>query len=121
MMTLRDHIRSIGWRCSIINVTRHRQEDHDDLYFPNSAKGVLTCLSRLRPDIVHVHFGGSLFTRQALLFVVLSLRPRVRNVFTFHSGGFPASVMGKRAPMVVAARLRIAPARCRHRGECGTG
>jgi glycogen(starch) synthase len=97
MMTLRDHIRSIGWRCSIINVTRHRQEDHDDLYFPDSAKGVLACLNAIKPDVVHVHFGGSLFVRQALLFVALSFRRKSANVFTFHSGGFPSSDEGKRA------------------------
>jgi glycogen(starch) synthase len=97
MMTLRDHLRANGWRCSIINVTRHRQPEHDDLYFPASPKDVLQTLRRLAPDVVHVHFGGKLFTRQALLFVVLSMRRRAKNVFTFHSGGFPTSEEGMRA------------------------
>lgn len=97
MMGLRDHLRAKGARCSVINVTRHRQPDHDDLYFPNSAGDVLKTVQSLRPDVVHVHFGGSLFARQALLFVALSLRFKTANVFTFHSGGFPSSPEGQRA------------------------
>ncbi|MGV3709184.1 MAG: glycosyltransferase family 4 protein [Gemmatimonas sp.] len=94
MMGLRDYLRKQGARCSVVNVTRHRQPDHDDLYFPDSAKGVLKTINALNPDVVHIHFGGSLFARQAALFIVLSLRPRTKNVFTFHSGGFPSSPEG---------------------------
>ncbi|MEP6763180.1 MAG: glycosyltransferase family 4 protein [Gemmatimonadaceae bacterium] len=97
MMGLRETLLSNGIRCSVVNVTRHRQPDHDDLYFPNSARALISRLSALKPDIVHVHFGGSLFARQAALFVLLSLRWGSRNVFTFHSGGFPSSKEGRRA------------------------
>lgn len=97
MMGLRDALLAKGFRCSVVNVTRHRQPDHDDLYFPSSPRELLSRLNELRPDIVHVHFGGNLFARQAALFVLLSLRPRTKNVFTFHSGGFPSSVEGQRA------------------------
>ncbi len=97
MMGLRDALLANGSRCSVINVTRHRQADHDDLYFPGSPRELIARLHALRPDVVHLHFGGSLFARQAALFVVLSLRPGVKNVFTFHSGGFPTSPEGKRA------------------------
>lgn len=97
MMGLRDHLLTSGARCSVVNVTRHRQPDHDGLYFPNSAQDVLKQINALKPDVVHVHFGGSLFARQAALFVALSMRPRTANVFTFHSGGFPSSPEGQRA------------------------
>lgn len=97
MMELRSFLRGEGIRCSVINVTRHRQEEHDDLYFPASGREVLSRLDALNPDVVHVHFGGSLFMRQAALFVLLSLRPRTANVFTFHSGGFPGSEEGQSA------------------------
>lgn len=97
MMTLREHLLAQGWRCSVVNVTRHRQPEHDDLYFPSTPREVLATLDRIKPDIVHVHFGGNLFTRQALLFVALSFRRRAKSVFTFHSGGFPTSDEGKRA------------------------
>lgn len=97
IMSLRERIRARGDRCSILNLTRHRQEDHDDLYFPSSAKEVLARINTLKPDVVHVHLGGSLFARQAALFIALSLRPKTRNVFTFHSGGYPSSDEGKAA------------------------
>ena len=97
MMGLRDHLMASGARCSVVNVTRHRQSDHDGLYFPGSAKDVLKTINALKPDVVHIHFGGSLFARQAALFVMLSLRSRTANVFTFHSGGFPSSQEGQRA------------------------
>ena len=94
MMGLRDHLRQNGVRVSVINVTRHRQPAHDDLFFPDSAVDVLKTVHWLRPDVVHVHFGGSLFARQAALFILLSLRFGSANVFTFHSGGFPSSHEG---------------------------
>ena len=84
-------------RCSILNLTRHRQPDHDDLYFPSSPQEVLARINALKPDVVHIHLGGSLFARQAALFVLLSLRSRTKNVFTFHSGGYPTSEEGLRA------------------------
>ncbi|MEP6835929.1 MAG: glycosyltransferase family 4 protein [Gemmatimonas sp.] len=97
MMGLRDHLLARGARCSVVNLTRHRQPTHDDLYFPSTAKEVLSTINALNPDVVHMHFGGGLFARQAALFAVLSLRPRTANVFTFHSGGFPSSAEGQRA------------------------
>lgn len=97
MMGLRDHLRANGARCSVVNVTRHRQPDHDDLYFPDSPLALIRQINALNPDVVHIHFGGTLFARQAALFVVLALKPRTANVFTFHSGGFPSSAEGQRA------------------------
>lgn len=97
IMSLRERIRARGDRCSILNLTRHRQPDHDDLYFPTSPQEVLSRINALKPDVVHIHFGGNLFARQAALFVALSLRPKTQNVFTFHSGGYPTSEEGLRA------------------------
>jgi len=96
-MELRRCIQARGDRCSIINLTRHRQPEHDDLYFPSTPREVIATLGRLRPDIVHVHFGGNLFARQAALFIVLAARNHARNIFTFHSGGYPTSEEGLRA------------------------
>ena len=97
IMGLRERVQAQGDRCSIINLTRHRQPEHDDLYFPGTPREVIATLGRLRPDIVHVHFGGHLFARQAALFIVLAARRHTRNLFTFHSGGYPASDEGVRA------------------------
>lgn len=96
-MELRKRIQADGNRCSIINLTRHRQPEHDDLYFPSTPREVIATLDRLKPDIVHVHFGGNLFARQAALFIVLAMRRHTKNIFTFHSGGYPTSEQGLRA------------------------
>ena len=97
IMGLRERIRASGDRCSIVNLTRHRQAEHDDLYFPSTPVAVVKTLLRLRPDIVHVHLGGNLFARQSAMFMVLAALPHTRNVFTFHSGGYPTSEEGLRA------------------------
>lgn len=97
IMELRKRIQAEGHRCSIINLTRHRQAEHDDLYFPTTPREVIATLDRIKPDIVHMHFGGNLFARQAALFIVLSMRRHTKNIFTFHSGGYPTSEEGLRA------------------------
>lgn len=81
----------------MINLSRHREPDHDDLYYPRSAKELLIRLHALRPDVVHVHLGGNIFIREAALFFALARRAGVVNVLTFHSGGYPSSSEGKRA------------------------
>lgn len=78
----------------MLNLTRHRQADADDMYFPASSAEVMRVLRSLGPDIVHVHMGGSLFLKHAALFLFLSTLRGTRSVFTFHSGGFPESPEG---------------------------
>lgn len=97
MMELRARIRARGDRCSFINYSRHRQPEHDDLFFPTSARELLATVLRLRPDVMHVHLGGSFFSRDAALFLVLAAIRRRPNLFTFHSGGYPTSEEGMRA------------------------
>jgi glycogen(starch) synthase len=96
-MELRDKVKDAGKICSVINLTRHKQLDHDGLYFPQSPSDVLKCVNALKPDIVHVHFGGHLFARQAALLLALCMRSTSRNLLTFHSGGFPSSQEGRAA------------------------
>ncbi len=58
---------------------------------------LMSTLRRLRPDVVHLHFGGDLSVRLALLCAAIGSMPGVRSVLTFHSGGFPSSPRGRRA------------------------
>ncbi|MEQ1693687.1 MAG: glycosyltransferase, partial [Gemmatimonas sp.] len=97
MMDVRRAVLSAGHRCSLINITRHRDRDADDIYFPDSASAVLGTIRALRPDVVHIHAGGDFSLRYAALFVALALGLRQSTAFTFHSGGFPDSPTGRRA------------------------
>ena len=41
MVSIRRYLREHGHFCAVINLTRHRQEDADDVYYPDSASAVL--------------------------------------------------------------------------------
>jgi len=95
-MAIRGALQQRGDTCFAINLTRHRREDHDGLYFPHSAAAVLRQIAALRPDIIHQHIGGDLHTRLLLLGTLCSLMPGAKTVLTFHSGGYPSSDEGQR-------------------------
>ncbi len=96
LMAIRAYLLHRGDRCSAINLTGHRQRDHDGLYFPRTALGVLGRMVRLRPDVIHLHIGGHLPWRLLALGVLCACWPGARAVLTFHSGGFPTSEEGRR-------------------------
>jgi glycosyltransferase involved in cell wall biosynthesis len=84
-------------RVSVINLTRHRRPDGEGAYFPGSPWQVLSRIASLRPDLLHIHCGGSL-TRELLgLFIAAGWWPATKSVLTFHSGGYPTSESGQRA------------------------
>lgn len=95
LVAIRRFLRSQGVPCAVINITRHRKQDADDVYYPSSPAGVLQLLWRLKYDIVHLHLGGSLNKRVLSLALVCTMQPRAKSVLTFHSGGYPSSEEGK--------------------------
>jgi glycosyltransferase involved in cell wall biosynthesis len=95
LVAIRTFLRRYGAECSVINITRHRKQDGDDVYYPNSAIGVVRLLQRLRYDIVHLHVGGMLNRRVLSLGLVCTLQPGSKSVLTFHSGGYPSTPEGK--------------------------
>jgi glycosyltransferase involved in cell wall biosynthesis len=97
LVAIRQFLLKRGIPCAVINLTRHRQTDADEVYYPKSALELVRFLLRLRYDIIHLHFGGHLSTRLLGLCLLCSLMPRSRAVLTFHSGGYPSSAAGKRA------------------------
>src|SRR5271165_4737753 len=97
LVAIRDYVRSRGLRCMVINLTRFRQQDHDDVFYPNGVLDTLRLLLRLPHAIIHMHIGGDLTLRLLLLSLLCCLLPRTRTVFTFHSGGYPTSPAGKQA------------------------
>jgi len=82
--------------CAVINLTRFRNPSADGVYYPKNALQVLWTLFRLRCDIIHLHFGGSLTLRIVGLGLVCCFMPGAKAVLTFHSGGYPSSERGRK-------------------------
>src|SRR5262245_23216615 len=97
IVALRRFLLSRGIPCAVINLTRYRREDGDDIYYPTTSLEVLRLLTRLQYDIIHLHFGGNLSPRLMMLALACCLMPRSKSVLTFHSGGYPLSKAGKSA------------------------
>jgi len=73
----------------VINLTRFRKPDADEVYYPASALQLIRLLMRLRFDVLHLHIGGDLTPRLLALGLVCTLVPGSKSVLTFHSGGYP--------------------------------
>lgn len=97
LVAIRRLLQERGHECYVINITRHRQQDGDGIYYPKSASELVRLLFRLRYDIVHLHIGGDLSRRLLVLAFLCCLVPGTKAVLTFHSGGYPSSPEGRRA------------------------
>ena len=97
LVAIRRFLLSRGVPCAVINLTRYRKEDGDEIYYPKNHLEVLKLLAQLRYDIIHLHFGGVLSVRLMMLALVCCLMPRSKTVLTFHSGGYPLSEAGMSA------------------------
>ena len=97
LVAIRRYLRERGHPCAVINLTRHRRAEADDVYYPRSAPEVFKLLARLPYDVVHYHLGGNVTPRLLGLCLACCLMPRRRAVLTFHSGGYPLSAAGQRA------------------------
>ena len=95
LVAIRSFLLKRGIPCAVINVTRHRKPEGEDIYYPSSATGLLKLLGSLDCDIIHYHFGGVLTRRVLALAMACTLRPGTKSVLTFHSGGFPSTPEGK--------------------------
>lgn len=94
LVAIRSFLLKKGVPCAVINVTRYRKSNSDDVYYPANARELLQLLAKLRYDIVHQHFGGMLTNRILGLSLACTLRPGAKSVMTFHSGGFPSTPEG---------------------------
>jgi len=95
LAAIRDFLLKRKVPCAVINVTRHRKTEADDVFYPKTSFDLLRLLNRLDYDIVHMHVGGKLSTRLLGLGLVCCLMPGSKTVFTFHSGGYPTSPRGR--------------------------
>jgi glycogen(starch) synthase len=95
LVAIRRFLLDRGIPCAVINITRHRKPDQDEVYYPANALQLIVLLLRLRYDILHLHVGGILSRRVLRLGLVCTMLPGRRTVFTFHSGGYPSMPEGK--------------------------
>src|SRR5271170_1021118 len=90
LVAIRRFLQKRGIGCAVINITRHRKQEADEVYYPGNALELTRLLFRLRYDVLHLHVGGLLSRRVLRLGLVCSLAPGKKTVFTFHSGGYPS-------------------------------
>lgn len=95
LVAIREYLRARGIGCAVINITRHRREEADEIYYPKSAWGLIYNLFRRRYDIVHLHIGGIMPLRVLALALACTSVPWAKTILTFHSGGYPSSSEGK--------------------------
>jgi glycosyltransferase involved in cell wall biosynthesis len=95
LVAIRSYLLKSGVPCSVINITRHRKPDADEVYYPKGPTQLVQLLSRLKYDIIHLHVGGMLTNRVLALSLICARWPGKKSVMTFHSGGFPSTPEGQ--------------------------
>jgi glycogen(starch) synthase len=90
LVAIRRFLLKRGVHCAVINITRHRKTEEDEIYYPKNVIELLGLLVRLDYDILHLHVGGLLSRRVLRLGLVCSSMPGKKTIFTFHSGGYPS-------------------------------
>jgi glycosyltransferase involved in cell wall biosynthesis len=97
VVALVDFLRQRGMTCDVVNLTRFRRPSENGIYYPSNAVGVAGHLFSHSYDIIHLHIGGRIWTRQLALALACFILPNTHCVFTFHSGGYPSSAEGRSA------------------------
>src|SRR5215469_4994371 len=95
LVAIRSFLLKHGTPCAVINITRHRKPDRDQVYYPRDARQLLVLLGQLKYDIIHLHIGGILTTRLLALSLICAQWPGAKSVLTFHSGGYPSTPKGQ--------------------------
>ena len=97
LVAIREALLRQNISCAVINITRHRKPEGEEVYYPKNALQLLRLLLKLRYDIIHLHMGGNVTNRLLGLALACSSMPRSKSVLTFHSGGYPSSPVGQSA------------------------
>lgn len=95
LVAIRTFLRKNQIPCSVINITRHRKAEADEVYYPENAWQLIGLLRRLPYDILHLHIGGMLSHRLLSLALVCASMPGRKSILTFHSGGYPSTPKGQ--------------------------
>lgn len=97
LVAIRKYLLDRGIPCAVINLTRYRKVEADEVYYPRGAMELVRLLLWLRYDILHLHVGGRFTPRLLGLSLVCNLVPGAKTVLSFHSGGYPGSPQGRTA------------------------
>lgn len=96
LVAIRTFLRQRQIPCAVVNITGNRTAEGEAVYHPAGPVALVRLLVGLRPDIIHLHFGGMLTPRLLGLYLLCSFLPG-RTVLTFHSGGYPTTPEGRAA------------------------
>ncbi len=89
MLEIRDELRKNGRECSIIATSKSTKITPEaDVYHPRSPRRLLTLLSKLNYDVLHVHIGGDVTPRILGFLAACAFFGRGKSVLTMHSGGY---------------------------------
>jgi glycosyltransferase involved in cell wall biosynthesis len=94
---IRDYLLSQEIRCGVIHLSRHRQADHDDIFYPKNPIEVMQRALSFPADIWHFHLGGGVTRALLGLYAFGTSVPGKKTILTFHSGGYPSSPEGRRS------------------------
>jgi glycogen synthase len=94
LVAIRSFLRKNQVSCSVINITRHRKPEADEVYYPENAWQLVGLLRSLPYDILHLHVGGMLSRRLLSLALVCTCVPSCKSILSFHSGGYPSTPEG---------------------------
>ncbi len=97
IVAIREYLVKLGVPNGVINLTRHRKETGDGIFYPNTAAETAGFLFKLPARILHLHIGGHVPLRVAVLALLVATIPGRRSVLTFHSGGYPSTPEGREA------------------------
>lgn len=98
MSAIAERLRARGHFCAEVSIIRVSEErSQEDVFYPRSVIALIKLLFQLKPDLIHLHFGGNFTLRLAALAMACAFVPRAKTVLTFHSGGFAGSDAGKKA------------------------
>jgi glycosyltransferase involved in cell wall biosynthesis len=97
LVAIRNYLRAHGHTCGVINVTRHRGTEGDEVYYPKNAAETARLIATLPYDILHQHIGGAVPLRLLALALLCCWMPGRKSVLTFHSGGYATSPEGRAA------------------------
>jgi glycosyltransferase involved in cell wall biosynthesis len=97
LVAIREFLRRRNIPELVVNITRHRQQESDGVYYPKRALDLVKLLYSIPYDVAHLHLGGELTNRLLALSLVVCTVPGKKTVLTFHSGGYPGSPAGRTA------------------------
>ena len=94
---IRDYLRLKNIRSGVVHLSRHRQADSDDVFYPKTSLAVMRVALSFPASVWHFHLGGNVTRALLGLYSFGTSVPGKKTVLTFHSGGYPSSPDAKRS------------------------